>query len=489
MTTDTDQFPIAIVGAGFAGLGMAVELQNAGIDSFTIYEAASEVGGTWRENTYPGCACDIPSHLYSFSFELNPHWSRAYSPQPEIQRYLVDCAQQYDLYSKIQFETRIERAEFDEERGLWTLVDGVGDQFTARALVLGVGGLREPNIPNIQGLNDFEGPHFHSARWDHDVDLQGKRVGVVGTGASGVQIVPAIADEVDELTVFQRTPPWVLPRNDRQYTFLEKALFSAVPGLQRAYRAMLYWFHEARGAGFVSAPRLMELFQTFGRRFIEHSFDDPQLRQKVTPDYTMGCKRVLFSDDYYRTLARDDVHLVDRAVDRFRADSVVDAGGDEHQLDAVVFATGFQIHDFLSHIDISGRDGRNLNEEWSDGSEAYFGVAVHGFPNLFMLIGPNSGLGHNSIVFMIEAQTHLIRQALQTIADEGATSMEVRPAAQRNFNRSVQQRMGDTVWKSGCDSWYLDDDGTNRTLWPGYTAEYWLRTRNLNRDDFRLTWR
>ena len=489
MTTDTDQLPIAIVGAGFAGLGMAVELQQAGIDSFTIYEAASEVGGTWRENTYPGCACDIPSHLYSFSFELNPHWSRAYSPQPEIQRYLVDCARDYDLYSKIQFDTRIERAEFDEEQGIWTLVDGAGNELQARALVLGVGGLREPNILNIQGLEDFQGAHFHSARWDHDVDLRGKRVGVVGTGASGVQIVPAIADEVEELTVFQRTPPWVLPRNDRHYSFVEKALFSAVPGLQRAYRALLYWFHEARGTGFVSAPQLMELFQTFGRGFIEDSFDDPKLQKKVTPDYTMGCKRVLFSDDYYRTLARDDVHLVDRAVERFRADGVVDAAGDDHRLDAVVFATGFQIHDFLSHIDISGRDGRNLNEEWSDGSEAYFGVAVHGFPNLFMLIGPNSGLGHNSIVFMIEAQTHLIRQALQTIADEGATSMEVRPAAQRNFNRSVQQRMGDTVWKSGCDSWYLDDDGTNRTLWPGYTAEYWLRTRNLERDDFRLTWR
>ena len=480
--------PIVIVGAGFAGMCMAIELERAGIDSYVILEADEEIGGTWRDNTYPGCACDIPSHLYSYSFELNPNWSCTYSPQPEIQDYLLRCAEKYDLYKKIRFNTEIREAHFDESTHAWTLASDKGETFEARAVVLGVGPLSRPNIPDIEGLADFEGAAFHSAQWDHDFDLKGKKVGVIGTGASAIQIVPAIAEEVDELVVFQRTPPWVMPRSQRTYSELEKKLFATIPGLQRLYRSLIYWRNEAFAVGFVTEKRIMRIFEWMAKRYIRSVFDDPQMRHWVTPDYSIGCKRVTLTDKYYPALARPNVELVPHAVELFTPEGVVAKDGSHRQLDAVVLATGFHATDFLSYFDVTGRDGRDLNQAWREGAEAYYGVAVSGFPNLFMLVGPNTGLGHNSIVFMIESQVNLVRQCIETLLNENLPSLEVRPAVHRRFNETLQQRMKDTVWQSGCQSWYQEESGKNTTLWPGYTFEYWLRTKRFNPDDFRMNW-
>lgn len=484
----TNEHPIAIIGAGFAGLAMAIELKRVGIESFRIFEAADEVGGTWRDNVYPGCACDVPSHLYSFSFDLNPNWSRAFSPQAEIQDYLVACAKKYDLYPHIQFCTEIEKAHFDPATGGWTLHTRDGEAIDARALVLAVGGLSRPRLPDIEGLDAFAGESFHSARWNQDYDFKGKRVGVIGTGASAIQIVPHVAEEVDHLTVFQRTPPWIVPRPDRSYSALEKSIFANIPGAQRAYRAFVYWLQEVRAVGFLSEQRIMNLFEWFARRYIDESFDDPELRRLVTPDYRIGCKRILLSNDYYPALKKPHVDLVPRAVTGFTRTAAITSDGSEHELDAVIFATGFRVTDFLSYFEVQGRDGQLLNDVWQEGAEAYYGVAISGFPNLFMLVGPNTGLGHNSIVFMIECQVRLVRQCIEALRDEQATTIEVRPTAQRDFNDALQERSARTVWQSGCKSWYLEDNGKNTTLWPGYTVEYWLRTRKLARQDFELTW-
>ncbi len=479
---------VAIVGAGFAGMGMAIKLQEAGIDSFTIFERDEEVGGTWRDNTYPGCACDVPSHLYSFSFELNPRWSRTYSPQEEIQDYLIGCAEKYGLYERIRFNTEIVRAEYDEETALWTLVSDDGSTFVARHLVLGVGPLRDPNVPDVEGLQDYEGHWFHSARWDHDAELQGKRVGVVGTGASAVQIVPSIADEAGEVVVFQRSAPWVLPRPEYAYSEAVKQLFERFPAVQRLYRALIYLRHEVQGMGLVRFHWVLEILERMLSEHIDETFEDPVLRRKVTPDYRVGCKRVVVSNDYYPALKRSDVHLVDAAVDRFTPQGVVDAHGQEHELDVVVMATGYAIEEMLAHVEITGRGGQTLEEAWADGMEAYYGVATAGFPNMYMLVGPNTGLGHNSIIFMIESQIRLILQAIETVSQEGGRAIEVRPDAHREFNRGIQQRLRDTVWSTGgCHSWYLTDDGDNYTLWPGLTLEFWLRTRQLDRDAWRVS--
>jgi cation diffusion facilitator CzcD-associated flavoprotein CzcO len=477
---------VAIIGAGFAGMAMAIELGRMGISDYVVFEAGDEVGGTWRENTYPGCACDVPSHLYSYSFELNPNWSRAFSPQPEIQDYLKYCAKKHDLYPRIRLNTEITEARFDEAQNYWRLRTGDGQDVTARIVVLGLGPLSYPSIPELDGLDDFEGATFHTARWDHGYDLRGKRVAVVGTGASAIQVVPSIADEVGHLTVFQRTPPWVAPRPDRAFSALEKRLFASVPGWQRLYRSLVYAAQEIRAVGFIGESRVMDLFEWSTRRFIARSIKDPELRRQVTPDYRIGCKRILLSNDYYPALNKPHVDLVPHPVVRFTRDGVVAADGSVHELDAVIFATGFRVTDFAMFFDVLGRGGANLAEVWREGGDAYYGLAAAGFPNLFTLVGPNTGLGHNSIVFMIESQLRLIRQCLEEMNARGATTFEVDADAQQAFNAELQARSKKTVWQSGCKSWYLNEQGKNTTLWPGYTAEFWWRTRQLNRDHFRF---
>ena len=480
--TDTG---VVIVGTGFSGLGMAIQLRKQGRDDFVILEKAHDVGGTWRDNSYPGCACDIPSHMYSFSFEQNPGWSRAYSPQPEIWRYMREVAAKYDLQRFIRFGQEMTGARWDADERRWHVSTRGGDEFAGDALVAGVGALHLPQIPELPGIETFAGPAFHSARWRHDVDLSGKRVAVIGTGASAVQFVPEIAKDVEALTLFQRTPPWIMPKADHAMSGRARALFRAFPPAQRAYRTLLYWMLEARAIGFNGQSWVMKIGQRLAKRNIDRAIKDPALRAKVTPDYTMGCKRVLISNDYYPALARDNVDVVTDGVREVREHSVVDAAGVEHEVDAIVYGTGFHVTDAFDDLEIVGRDGRNLGKEWaSEGMRTHLGITVAGFPNLFFLLGPNTGLGHNSVVFMIEAQISYVAEALRLARGR---AIEPRPEVQERFNREIQRKLAKGIWtRGGCKSWYLDAKGVNRTLWPGFTWRYWLDTRKVRREDFEL---
>ncbi|MEU8634523.1 NAD(P)/FAD-dependent oxidoreductase [Amycolatopsis sp. NPDC048633] len=474
---------VVIVGTGFSGLGMAIQLRKEGRDDFVILEKADDVGGTWRDNSYPGCACDIPSHMYSFSFEQNPGWSRAYSPQPEIWRYMREVADKYDLRRFVRFGQEMTGARWDGDENRWHVATRGGDEFVAGALVAGVGALHLPMVPELPGIENFAGPAFHSARWRHDVDLAGKKVAVIGTGASAVQFVPKIAPEVGELTLFQRTPPWIMPKADHEMSGRTRALFKAFPPAQRAYRNVLYWLLEARAIGFNGQSWVMKLGQRLAKRNIDRAITDPALRRKVTPDYTMGCKRVLISNDYYPALARDNVDVVTDGVKEVREHSVVDAAGVEHEADVIVYGTGFHVTDAFDDLEIVGRDGRNLGKEWAtEGMRTHLGITVAGFPNLFFLLGPNTGLGHNSVVFMIEAQISYVAEALRLARGK---AIEPKPEVQERFNGDIQRKLAKGIWtRGGCKSWYLDAKGVNRTIWPGFTWRYWLDTRKVRREDF-----
>ncbi|GAA4532516.1 flavin-containing monooxygenase [Amycolatopsis samaneae] len=476
---------VVIVGTGFSGLGMAIQLRKEGREDFVILEKAGDVGGTWRDNSYPGCACDIPSHMYSFSFEQNPGWSRAYSPQPEIWRYMRGVADKHDLRRFVRFGQEMTGSRWDADENRWYVTTASGDEFVAEALVLGVGALHLPMIPALPGIENFAGRAFHSARWDHGYDLAGKRVAVVGTGASAIQFVPKIAPDVANLTLFQRTPPWVMPKPDRAMPGWLRALFRAVPPVQRAYRDFVYWRLEARALGFNGQSWVMKLGQRLAKRNIDKAVKDPGLRAKLTPDYTMGCKRVLISNDYYPALARDNVDVVTDGVAEVREHSVVDTAGVEHEVDAIIYGTGFHVTDAFDELEILGRDGRDLGKEWaSEGMRTHLGITVSGFPNLFMLLGPNTGLGHNSVVFMIESQISYVAEALRMARGR---ALDTRPEAQERFNSEIQRKLAKGIWtRGGCKSWYLDAKGVNRTIWPGFTWRYWLATRKVRRSDYEL---
>lgn len=484
---------VAILGAGFGGICMAIKLLEAGRDDVVIFEKAGDLGGTWRDNTYPGCACDIPSHLYSFSFDQSPDWSRTYAPQPEILAYIRRVAARHGVDRLIRYETPISSLEWDDDRRLWRLGTPDGRRFTARAVVSAVGGLHLPKTPDIQGLASFAGPVFHTARWRHDVELAGKRVAVIGTGASAIQVVPAIAPAVERLTVFQRSPPWVLPRNDRAVSSLRKWVFRHVPGALRLWRAMQYWRAESVGLGLVYKPKLMSIGQKQSAEFKEREIQDPELRLKLNPFYTLGCKRVLLSDDFYATMTRPNVDLVTKEIAEIRPHAVVTADGREHPCDVIVLATGFKVFDPSLGTDVRGRGGRRLADDWREGPEGYLGVAVAGYPNYFMLVGPNSGLGHNSIVFMIEAQVRYVVQCLAWIAGGRLDPVEVRPEVQRTWNDDLAKRFERTVWRDKpgsawqlpCRSWYVDANGRNTTLWPGMSWGYWMLTRKPDPRDYR----
>ncbi|KWX02931.1 Cyclohexanone monooxygenase [Carbonactinospora thermoautotrophica] len=477
---------VVIVGAGFAGLGMAIQLKRAGVEGFVVLEKADEVGGTWRDNRYPGCACDVQSHLYSYSFEPNPAWSRMFAEQQEIWDYLKHCAEKYRITPHIRFGTELVGAEYDDATGTWRVRTNRG-AITTRALVLATGPLHQPAYPDIPGIDRFRGKAFHSAEWDHGYDLAGKRVAVIGTGASAIQFVPRIAPRVDRLHLFQRTPPWILPKPDRSISPLEQRLFRAVPALQRLYRSAIYWTLEARILGFTVHPRLMKLAEAVARQHLRRQVPDPELRRKLTPDYTIGCKRILISNDYYPALTRPNVELVTDGIAEIREHAVVTRDGVERPVDAIIYGTGFHVIDAFDHLDIVGRDGLKLREAWSGGVEAYLGVTVAGFPNLFFLLGPNSGLGHSSMVFMIEAQVRYVLQALRPLLRGDARAVDVRADVQATFNQRLQARLREAVWGiGGCRSWYLDENGVNRALWPGSTAEYWLRTRRLKPAEYRI---
>ncbi|MEZ4451893.1 MAG: NAD(P)/FAD-dependent oxidoreductase [Nannocystaceae bacterium] len=485
--TETPRDPsIAIIGAGFAGLCMAIQLKKAGIHDFVIFESAAEVGGTWRDNTYPGCACDVPSHLYSFSFEPHAAWTKEYSGQAEILEYIRGCVDKYGLRPHLRLATEVARTTFDEAHGRWTLETAAGERHAFKIVVAAVGGLRVPSTPRFPGAERFEGPAFHSARWEHGFDPRGKRVAVIGTGASAIQAVPRLAAEVSALHLYQRTPPWVLPRRERAYSAAEQERFASRPALARLYRYALYWRMESAALGFVRYPWILRLGERLGRWHIRRGVADPALAERLTPRFAIGCKRILFSNDYYPAIARDHVELVTDPIVSITERGIVAADGREREVDAIVYCTGFAPRDYLAPMEVRGLGGVELGERWRSGAEAYLGISVADFPNLFVLVGPNTGLGHNSVIFMIEAQVHYALAGIQAIRDEGLRYLDVLPEVQRGFNQGLQARMGRTVWSSGCQSWYLDEAGHNNTLWPGTTWEYWLRTRRLRRGDYRV---
>ncbi|HET6710478.1 NAD(P)/FAD-dependent oxidoreductase [Amycolatopsis sp.] len=487
----TERFKVVIVGTGFSGLGQAIQLEKAGIRDYVILEKATEVGGTWRDNSYPGCACDVQSHMYSFSYEQNPGWSRSFSPQPEIFEYLKGVADKYRLREKIRFGVELTGAHWDERERRWTATTKDGREFVAQFLVSGVGGLHIPQVPELPGIAKFRGQTWHSARWNHEYDLRGKRVAVVGTGASAVQFVPKIAPDVAELTLFQRTPPWIMPKPDHAMPSWAQTLFKRVPGTQRAYRNALYWLLEARAIGFNGHPAIMKAGELIAKRNIAKAIKDPALRKKVTPDYTMGCKRVLISNDYYPALARPNVEVNTAGIKEVKAHSIVDSAGVEHEVDAIIYGTGFKVTDALEYLDITGVDGRDLAKEWAtEGMRTHKGITVSGFPNLFFLLGPNTALGHNSVVFMIESQARYVVDAIELAGSRGAAALDVRPGVQDEFQREIQDKLVKGVWtQGGCKSWYLDAQGVNRTIWPGFTWRYWLETRKVDPADYELSGR
>jgi cation diffusion facilitator CzcD-associated flavoprotein CzcO len=476
---------LLIVGTGFAGLGMAVRLRQAGVDDFVVLERAGEVGGTWRDNTYPGAACDVPSNLYSFSFAPNPDWSRSFSPQAEIQDYLRRVATDFGVRPHIRFHHEVLGATWDEAARRWEVRTNAGD-FVADVVVSATGALSDPAIPPLPGLDRFEGTVFHSARWRHDHDLSGKRVAVVGTGASAIQFVPQIQPQVEHLTVFQRTPPWILPRWDRAFRPAERWAFRRLPLVQRLARAGIYWGREQMVAGFVFAPQLMWAAERLARHHLARSVADPALRAKLTPGYRIGCKRILISNDYLPSLAQHNVDLVAAGLAEIRERSVVAADGSEHEVDTIIFGTGFHVTDIPVADRITGRGGVALKERWAGGIKAYKGTAVAGFPNLFLLVGPNTGLGHSSQVFMIESQIAYVVDALRHIQQTGEV-VEVSEEAESAWDDGVQRAMGRTVWTTGgCASWYLDERGRNTTLWPGATWRFRRQTARFDSAAYRV---
>jgi cation diffusion facilitator CzcD-associated flavoprotein CzcO len=476
---------VAIVGSGFSGLGMAIRLKQRGMQDFVVLERGDDVGGTWHDNTYPGCACDVPAHLYSFSFALNPGWSHIYARQPEIWDYLRACAQHYGVLPHIHFKCVVLDVAWDEDERLWRVATPDGE-LTAELLVLGNGPLSEPALPALPGLERFEGTVFHSAQWNGEHDLSGERVAVIGTGASSVQLVPHIQPLVDQLVLFQRTPPWILPRRDHAISPGRQAFYRALPLAQRLVRDAIYWQHEIAVLGFVYRPRLMQRVEGLAQRYLASQIADPALREKLTPSYRMGCKRILLSDDFYPALTEPNVELVTESVREVRARSIVAGDGIERNVDTIILATGFRATDMPLAAHVRGRGGRTLAEAWRDGPEAYLGTTVAGFPNLFMLIGPNTGLGHTSMVYMIESQLRYVQDCLRVMDRWGLRAVEVRAEAQASFNEELQRRMRGSVWVSGCKSWYLDAGGRNSTLWPGFTWTFRRRTRRFDTRSYDL---
>ncbi|HEX4446851.1 MAG TPA: NAD(P)/FAD-dependent oxidoreductase [Polyangiaceae bacterium] len=476
---------VAIIGSGFSGLGAAIRLKQEGFDDFVVLERASEVGGTWRDNTYPGCACDVPSHLYSFSFAPNPGWSRAFSPQPEIFSYLRACADRYGIVPHIRFDHAVKNAIWDEDARKWRIETSRG-AFVVDVMIGAAGALSEPATPKLRGLEQFQGPAFHSARWDHSVDLTGKRVAVIGTGASAIQFVPEIQPKVAELQLFQRTAPWVLPRKNRDISEGVQSVFRALPAAQMLVRGQIYAITELFGMGF-RHPRLLKPLQKLATQYLEKCIPDPVRRAKLTPDYALGCKRILFSNKYLRALGKDNVDVVTDGIQEIRPHSIVTNDGREREVDAIVFGTGFHVTDIPFGKYVTGRDGLTLDDVWKGSPQAHLGTTVAGFPNFFFLLGPNTGLGHTSVVYMIESQIAHVVSALRYMRDRRVGTVEVRPEAQAAFIADVDRRLGKTVWNTGgCNSWYIDKTGRNSTLWPDATWRFRRRVRNFDPSEYEL---
>ncbi|KUL52569.1 cyclohexanone monooxygenase [Streptomyces sp. NRRL F-4489] len=478
---------VAVIGSGFGGLGAAVRLRRAGITDFVVLERADAVGGTWRDNSYPGCACDVPSHLYSFSFAPNPEWPRNFSGQPHIRAYLERVADTFGLRPHLRLNSEVTAMRWNGER-VWWEIDTASGSLTADVVVSATGPLSDPQIPDVPGLADFPGKVFHSARWDHDYDLRGKRVAMVGTGASAIQIVPAIQPQVGRLTVFQRTPPWVMPRADRRISGVERWLHTKVPATRALRRQLLWAVRELQVSAFTKRPNELGLIEALAKAHMRKAIKDPGLRARLTPDYRIGCKRILLSNSWYPALARPNVDVVTSGLREIRGNVLVAADGTEAEADAIIFGTGFHVTDMPIGHRVTGARGTTLAEEWKDGMAALRGSSAAGFPNFLTIIGPNTGLGNSSMILIIEAQlNYMVDYLRQLDILGGRIALDARQSAVDEWTRGVQERMTRTVWNTGgCDSWYLDANGRNTTVWPGTTAEFRRVTRQVDLAEYEL---
>ncbi len=480
-------YQVAIIGAGFGGLAMAIRLLQRNIHNFVILEKSNEVGGTWRENQYPGAACDVQSHLYSLSFAPKTDWSKRYAEAPEIFQYIQDVVQQFNLREYCQFNSEVVHTEYHEKDCVWYVALKDGRQLSCQYLVFASGPLHVPQIPHIKGIEKFQGKVFHSSQWDHQYDLNGKVVASIGTGGSAIQYIPEIAPQVKQLYVMQRTAAWVIPRDERKYLNIEKKLFKQADWFRKLHRARLYWSNESRAIP-IMQPSVMKYTQKLAEAFIRFQVKDKQLAQKLTPDYIMGCKRILVSNKYFPTFNRDNVELVTDAIQELTADSIITKDGKMRKIDCLIYGTGF-ITDpriYLQPFSCIGEHGVELKQAWKDGAESYYGISHKGFPNLFQLLGPNTVLAHNSVIFMIESQVDYILQMMDLVAQSQSNAIVVKDQVQDQFNHDVQDMLNNTVWQSGCVSWYQQDGGKNFALWPTYTWKYWLKTKSLHPSDFRL---
>jgi cation diffusion facilitator CzcD-associated flavoprotein CzcO len=480
---------VLIVGAGFSGLCMGIKLLEAGMNSFLIIEKSADIGGTWWDNRYPGCACDIPSHLYSFSFAPSTEWTRMYPGQQEIHNYLKCCVERYGLAPYLRLKTRFQEAIWDGSQGVWNATAGDEIRIRARVLVSGMGALHVPHYPELKGLDRFKGPAFHSSAWDHSVDLEGKNVAVIGTGASAIQFVPQIAPRVGKLHLFQRTPPWIIPRLDFAFSEKWKSRLRSIPITRWALRQFIFWRQEFRVLGFLGNESIRKKAEAIALRHLAWEIKDPGVRAALTPNYQLGCKRVLVSDDFYPTLNRSNVELVTEGISEVCPHSIVTRDGAERPIDVLIYGTGFRTTEPLIGCRIVGKGGVEIHDAWGKRMSAYLGVTVAGFPNFFMLLGPNTGLGHNSVVLMIEAQVRHAMNCLKLMKRENRRVLEVRPEIQQSFVEEIYRRMSRTVWQSGgCHSWYQDQNTREiTTLWPGSVVSYLRRTRSVSPSDYLLS--
>lgn len=481
-------FEIGIIGAGFAGLIAALELKRAHWESFVIFERASEVGGVWRDTVYPGCACDVPSHLYCVSSRPNHAWSSNFAGQPEILDYLRNISIQDDLRKNIRFRCEVTELRFCAQTGSWTLVDAEGQTVTLRSVILAVGPHSRPYLPALNGAESFAGCSFHSSRWDSAVDLCGKRVAVIGTGASAIQIVPNIAARVKELTVFQRSAPWVLPRLERKLSTFEHVLFRCFPITQSLVRAAVYWTMEFIGLSFVGPPMFNRMLTAVASRKLQREVRDTATRKALTPDYRAGCKRIMLSDEFYPTFNRANVLLVTEPIAKLVHNGIVTSNGAFYPVDIVIYATGYTMADPDGFLRVVGLNGRVLADEWAlSGAEAYLGTTISGFPNLAMLLGPNSGLSHSSTLHVVESQMAYVLQYLAEIGRTGpGGGIDVCPNVQAAYNAELQRRLGRMIWNSGCRSSYLNRAGKNVVIFPGLTATFRRNLRRFDKEAYRM---
>ena len=477
---------VLIVGSGFSGIGMAHRLKESGVEDVVILERSDGVGGVWQLNTYPGCTCDVPSNLYSFSFAPNPDWTSTYSPQPEIRDYLTDCVDRFNLRPNLQTGVEMTGAQWREEDQLWEVSTSAGT-WTAEVLISAVGPLTEPKLPDVPGIERFAGKVMHSSRWDNDYDLTGKRVASIGTGASAIQYVPRIADQVSALFVLQRSAPWIMPHDKRPTTEDERESYRTHPFRQKLNRLKIYVSKEVLIVGFVKRPKLMRYVAKLSQSHMERQVKDVELRTLLVPDFTIGCKRIVPSNEWYPALQKPTVTLVPHALKEVREHSVVDATGAEHDVDTIIFGTGFHVADIPIADKIRGRDGAFLSTVWQGSPRAYLGTAVPGFPNLFLFLGPNTGLGHSSMIYMIESQIAHVGRAIRELDRRGVATIEVDRETHDAFNRLVDRKMATTVWElGGCTTFYQDATGRNATLWPDLTFRFRGRARHWKRNAYHL---